>query len=233
MKRNARNILCICLILVLCLFLPQSTPFSTQASAASPKLNKTKKTLSVGDTYTLKVKYTTKKVKWSSSKKSVASVKKGVVTAKKAGTCVITAKVSGKKYKCKITVKPSKDAEADAVIALVNKERKNAGLSSLSKNDYLTAAARTRAKELKTLFSHTRPDGSDCFSAISSKYRYSWLGENIAMGYTSPESVMNGWMNSPGHRSNILSANFSEIGVAMYEYNGYKYWVQVFGRSYK
>lgn len=76
------------------------------AFAASPKLNKTKITLYVGETATLKLKGTAKKVKWSSSKKTVAAVtKKGKVTAKKAGTASISAKISGKKYVCKVTVK--------------------------------------------------------------------------------------------------------------------------------
>lgn len=76
------------------------------ASAATVKLNKTKATLYVGQTVTLKVQNTSNTVKWSTSKKSVATVSaKGKVTAKKAGTAKITAKVNGKKYTCKITVK--------------------------------------------------------------------------------------------------------------------------------
>lgn len=76
------------------------------ASAASVKLNKSKATLYVGQTVTLKVQNTSNTVKWSTSKKSVATVSaKGKVTAKKAGTAKITAKVNGKKYTCKITVK--------------------------------------------------------------------------------------------------------------------------------
>lgn len=81
------------------------------AEAATIKLNKTKLTLTVGKSYSLKVKGTSGKVKWSSSKKSVAAVSsKGKVKAKKAGSATITAKVSGKKLRCKVTVKanPSK-----------------------------------------------------------------------------------------------------------------------------
>lgn len=77
--------------------------------AASVKINKTKKTLYVGQTYTLKIKGTNKKVKWSSSNTKIATVNsKGKVTAKKKGTVTITAKVSGKKYKCKITIEDPK-----------------------------------------------------------------------------------------------------------------------------
>lgn len=77
--------------------------------AASVKISKTKKTLYVGQTYTLKIKGTSKKVKWSSSNTKIAKVNsKGKVTAKKKGTVTITAKVSGKKYKCKITIEDPK-----------------------------------------------------------------------------------------------------------------------------
>ena len=79
---------------------------STVQAASSIKINKKKKTLRVGDKYTLKIKGTSKKVKWTSSNKKVATVNsKGKVKAKKKGTATITAKVGGKKYKCKITVK--------------------------------------------------------------------------------------------------------------------------------
>ena len=79
---------------------------STVQAATGIKINKTKKTLNVGKKYTLKITGTSKKVKWTSSNKKVATVNsKGKVTAKKKGTATITAKVGGKKYKCKITVK--------------------------------------------------------------------------------------------------------------------------------
>ena len=84
-------------------------PTSNVVQATSIKISNTKKTLYVGNKYTLKIKGTKKKVKWTSSNKKVATVNsKGKVTAKKKGTATITAKVSGKKYKCKITVKSKK-----------------------------------------------------------------------------------------------------------------------------
>lgn len=84
------------------------------SKAATVKINKNKVTLTVGKSISLKVKGTTKKAKWSSSKKSVATVgaKTGKVTAKKAGTATITAKISGKKYRCKVTVKPKETEKA-------------------------------------------------------------------------------------------------------------------------
>ena len=86
-------------------------PVSSIVEASSIKINKTKYTLSKGSTYKLKIKGTSKKIKWSSNNKKIATVSSnGKVTAKKKGTCTITAKVNGKKYKCKITVKDVKSS---------------------------------------------------------------------------------------------------------------------------
>ena len=84
------------------------------SKAAAVKINKNKITLTAGKSVTLKLKGTAKKARWSSSKKTVASVgaKTGKVTAKKAGTATITAKLSGKKYRCKVTVKPKESTKA-------------------------------------------------------------------------------------------------------------------------
>lgn len=120
---------------------------------------------------------------------------------------------------------------ADEVLRLVNIERENAGLPALSKGGgTLSSAALTRAIECIELFDHTRPDGRDCFTAytdLGGSYR--WLGENIAVGYTSPETVMIGWMNSPGHRENILRAEYTELCVGVVrDGNGRYYWAQMF-----
>lgn len=231
MKRTKKQLLLFTFILILTLFLPSVTPFSMTAKAAV-KLNTKKKNISVGETYQLTVKGTTKKIKWSSSNSAIVKVnQKGKITAKKSGTATITAKIGSKKLKCTVNVKSV--SETDIVITIVNSERKKKGLAPLSKNTLLTEAANIRAKEIASYFSHTRPNGSMCFTAISSSYRYRTVGENIAYGYVNPTDVMNGWMNSPGHRSNILHANFEEIGVGMYEVNGRKYWVQMFGSQLK
>ena len=102
MKKQIRNILSICLVVALVLTL---VPVNVNA-ASKVKISKTKATIFIKKSTTLKVKGTKKKVTWTSSNKKVATVnKKGKVTAKKIGTTTITAKVSGKKYKCKVTVK--------------------------------------------------------------------------------------------------------------------------------
>ena len=115
------------------------------------------------------------------------------------------------------------------VIRLVNAERAKQGLSVLSKDSGAVNAARVRAKEIVASFSHTRPDGRSCFTAASDLgVAYRTAGENIAYGYASPAQVVNGWMNSEGHRKNILSSSFSKIGVGCYSSNGVLYWSQFF-----
>lgn len=120
---------------------------------------------------------------------------------------------------------------AQRVLELVNSERAQAGCRPLKFSDILQNGATVRAQELTQLFSHTRPDGSDCTTVVSQYLGKYWLGENIAAGQTSPEEVVDSWMKSPGHRANILNAKFKEIGVGFaykvddkYSY----YWVQIF-----
>lgn len=116
------------------------------------------------------------------------------------------------------------------IVELVNEQRAKAGLRAVTLDNTLKNAAMTRAKETVTSFSHTRPNGTS-FSTVLSEYNISYrgCGENIAWGQNTPEEVMNGWMNSAGHRANILNANFTKIGVGYYKAaNGRKYWSQLF-----
>lgn len=126
------------------------------------------------------------------------------------------------------------DAEAlsyaEQVVKLVNAERAKEGLPALEMQTDITAAANVRAREIKQKFSHTRPDGSS-FSSVLKEQGVSFRGsgENIAWGQKSPEQVMNAWMNSDGHRANILNKNFKNIGVGYYQdEQGVNYWVQLF-----
>lgn len=119
---------------------------------------------------------------------------------------------------------------AEQVVKLVNEERAKAGLSALTLDTNLTAAANVRAKEIKQQFSHTRPDGSG-FSTVLKEHDITFRGsgENIAWGQKTPEQVMNDWMNSEGHRANILNKNFENIGIGYYQdENGINHWVQLF-----
>lgn len=231
-------------------------------AASAIKLNKKTAKIAVGKSVTLKVRGTKKKVKWKSSKKSVATVNaKGKVTGKKAGKAVVTAKVKGKTLKCKVTVTKKQAAKKNAktatkkqtakktntagkkntttdislqkkVISIVNQNRKKQGLEALTMDEKLMKAAQDRAKELTKSFSHTRPNGTSCFT-IFEKYKITPTasGENIAAGQRSAAAVMDSWMNSQGHKENIMNNKFKKIGVGlvivpndMYSY----YWVQMF-----
>ena len=115
------------------------------------------------------------------------------------------------------------------VFEIVNRERNANGLSSLRYATEAQAAADTRAKEIVTLFEHSRPDGRSCFTALEEiGISFMAAGENIAKGQPSAESVMNSWMNSAGHRENILNSNYSAIAVGCYKSGGTYYWVQLF-----
>ena len=121
---------------------------------------------------------------------------------------------------------------AQEILNLVNTERANVGLKSLSLSSTLMDGAAIRANELTTYYSHTRPDGTNCSTVVEDTYPSYYIGENIAAGQQSAAEVMNDWMNSTGHRANILRPSYSELGVGLaYDSDRY-YWVQLFGNPY-
>ena len=115
------------------------------------------------------------------------------------------------------------------VLNLVNAERAKVGAAPLRLADDLQAASAIRAREIVEVFSHTRPDGSDCFTVMRNRGRT--CGENIAAGHASAQETVEQWMSSDFHRENILDPNFRELGVG-YAYEDYStyhhYWVQLF-----
>ncbi|MGI6154254.1 MAG: DUF4214 domain-containing protein [Christensenellaceae bacterium] len=112
------------------------------------------------------------------------------------------------------------------VFDTVNTERQKAGVAALKWDNDLAEAAELRAAECAVLFSHTRPSGKDWDTVSNKAY-----GENIAMhtGEPSPSYAMQMWMNSSGHRENILRTGYTTIGVGSFTYNGTTYYVQLFG----
>jgi len=115
------------------------------------------------------------------------------------------------------------------VAELVNAERAKVGLSPVTLDTTLSKAAQVRAKEIVNQFSHTRPNGSSFSTAITEQgFSFRGSGENIAYGQKTPQAVMNAWMNSDGHRANILNAKYTKIGVGYYQTNGVNYWTQLF-----
>ena len=121
-------------------------------------------------------------------------------------------------------------SKAEEIVRLVNEERKRPGLNELVIDEAMMTAAETRAKEQKTLFSHTRPDGTKCFTVfdqyeIPANYR----GENLASGSKCPpDYVMKMWIASEGHYANIKNDRFTRIGVGYFESGSYGYWAQFF-----
>ncbi|WP_342414618.1 CAP domain-containing protein [Paenibacillus sp. FSL R10-2782] len=125
---------------------------------------------------------------------------------------------------------PSKSQFAAEVVKLVNNERSKNGLKPLTSDAKLTEVALAKAKDMSTnnYFSHTSPTYGSPFDMMKKfGVSYTYAGENIAMGQQTPQEVMKAWMNSQGHRENILKAEYTQIGVAYY--NGY--WVQEFTRN--
>jgi len=119
---------------------------------------------------------------------------------------------------------------AEEVFRLTNVERARAGLAPFFTSQPLDAAAMVRAVEIVEVFSHTRPDGRDCFTAFAENdVVYLTAGENLAAGHRHPADVVRGWMDSPSHRENILNPAFGRLGIGVYmDENGRLYWTQAF-----
>jgi len=117
----------------------------------------------------------------------------------------------------------------EQVVALVNEQRAANGLKPLTLSTELSNAARAKSQDMhdKKYFAHESPTYGSPFEMLTSfGISYRSAGENIAMGYSTPEAVMNAWMNSSGHRANILNASYTKIGVG-YVADG-NYWTQEF-----
>ncbi len=121
------------------------------------------------------------------------------------------------------------------LLKLTNIERQKVGLAPLRLSSRLTRSAQSHASDMakNNYFSHTGRNGSTISNrATATGYNFSFLGENIAAGRATPEGTIRQWMNSPGHRANILKREFTEIGFGYANSPSSRYqnyWVQVFG----
>jgi uncharacterized YkwD family protein/spore coat assembly protein SafA len=116
------------------------------------------------------------------------------------------------------------------VVRLVNVERAKHGLAPVKENWELSRVARYKSADMKNkgYFSHYSPTYGSPFDMMKKfGFKFYTAGENIAMGQRTPQEVMTAWMNSPGHRANILKADFKEIGVGLAR-DGSMYWTQMF-----
>ena len=124
------------------------------------------------------------------------------------------------------------DKNAQKLVELVNLERAKAGLGSLTVSEKLNEVALIRAREITELYSHTRPNGGDVFGLLKEMgVTYRYAGENLAASQLDAVTAMKDWMNSEGHRNNILNENYTEIGVAaLFDPSAPygMYWVQIF-----
>jgi uncharacterized protein YkwD len=132
--------------------------------------------------------------------------------------------------------KPALDGDTSfeaTVLTLVNQERAKAGCAKLAKDSHLVEAARAHSADMaaRNYFDHTTPEGVTFDKRITNAgYRFSRAAENIAAGQSSPASVMDAWMNSKGHRANILNCDLTDLGVGViYSTGGRPYWTQDFG----
>ena len=126
----------------------------------------------------------------------------------------------------------AESTQAEAILKLVNQERSKAGVQPLTLSTKLTDIANTKAKDMsdKNYFSHQSPTYGSPFDMLKHfGVSYTYAGENIAAGQKTADEVMNSWMNSSGHKANILNENYTQIGVGFYRGGQYgTEWVQLF-----
>jgi len=121
-----------------------------------------------------------------------------------------------------------KDGYAREVLDILNETRVLNNIGSLVMNNSLVASAKVRAKELVQQVSHTRPGGSDWYTAITIPYQSA--AENVAAGYSTPSEVFMGWLKSSGHAANMLGEGYTQIGIACWYEPGSDYefhWVML------
>ena len=130
------------------------------------------------------------------------------------------------------TTRDSNSSVEQQVLDLVNSERAKAGLKDLELDQELSNVAKTKSGDMRDnhYFSHTSPTYGSPFDMMKSfGIGYTYAGENIAAGQTSASAVMKSWMNSPGHKANILNGNYTHIGVGYVQGGTYsRYWTQQF-----
>ncbi|MDO4301594.1 MAG: CAP domain-containing protein, partial [Clostridia bacterium] len=157
------------------------------------------------------------------------AVVKPAVTTTEATTETTTQKVTVTETSTETTTSSENNSMARQLLTLVNQARAENGLSALTLNDSLSNVAQKKADDMKNnnYFSHTSPTYGSPFDMIKNAgISYKAAGENIAKGQKTAEAVFNAWMNSSGHRANILNSQFTQMGVGVT--SGTTYWCQMF-----
>ena len=215
-----------------------STTENTSAStteATTAEETATTTTTEASTTTTKKETTTAKKANVTTAKETTTQ-KKTTTTKKQNKTTNTTKKQTAKKQTTTrktvvSTTKPSYSVNASKsdikeIYNLVNKERTSNGLKKYAYRNDLQKAADKRAKEIAKVFSHKRPNGSECFTVIT--VPYNTAGENIGQTTGSYNDMMTWWMNSPDHQSNILATKFTGIVIGYYQLGNTKFYVQLF-----
>ena len=171
------------------------------------------------------------------NKKTTTAQKPTTTTSK--NTTTTTKKTTTTTKKTTTTTKPAPTADKPdgvhtamelEVFRLLNEERQSQGLTPLTLSMEAHAAAEVRAQEASIEWSHTRPDGTSCFTVLQEFGISYWTaGENLAAGYQTGAALHNGWKNSPGHYANMMRGNFTSVAIAVYfAPNGYPYACELF-----
>lgn len=158
----------------------------------------------------------------------------GVRPLTRAEASTVILRVLDNNSRVELQIEPKKESSftnpAREVLRLVNQERAKAGLKPLVLHDGLSKVAELRSKDMALFnyFDHNSPNYGSPFEMMKSMgITYRAAGENIALGYDSPEGVVKGWMDSPGHRKNILNPSFNKMGIGLYKASR-TYWTQMF-----
>lgn len=171
--------------------------------------------------------------RYQSSNTAIATVdaKTGRIETKSSGTCdIIVSVYNGVTATCKLTVAPA-ISKAEEILESVNAERAKYGVAPLTLNSAATAASQIRARELASSYSHTRPNGTSCFTALSDQgLKCISSAENIGYGYIYTQDVAQAWIDSPDHHKNMINAEYTQMGVGYYEKDGSTFWSEFFVR---
>ena len=180
-------------------------------------------------TKTVEKKVTVPSTKAKTVEKVVTAPTTEAKTVEKATTTPTTEVTTQKEKEASTTAVPGIHAYEQQVLDLTNVERAKEGLAALKADTALMAAAREKSVDMQknNYFSHTSPTFGSPFDRMKALgIQYKSAGENIAQGQSTPAQVVEAWMNSEGHRANIMSSKFTHLGVG-YVANG-NYWTQQF-----
>lgn len=208
----------------------QTTTVKPETTTKAPTIETTTETTTKASVTTTATETTTKATTTEATTETTTKAATTETTTKATTTTETTTKTTTSETTSETTTAQQSGSYAQQVLNLVNAERAKHSLSPLKLNSNVNKVAQTKAEDMKNnnYFSHTSPTYGSPFDMLKSfGISYKTAGENIAKGQKTPQAVVNAWMNSEGHRANILNKNFKELGVG-YTGGSSPYWVQIF-----